>query len=63
MNQKSIINLVHIIFVFPLLFYIGYENGINKKPLNDKFAYGVIALSCLILIYHFYLFLLKNGVF
>jgi hypothetical protein len=59
-EEKSYINVFHFIFVFALLFYVGYENGINKKPINENFAKVIIAIACIIFAYHLYLFLKKN---
>lgn len=60
--KNSFINVFHVIFVFPILFYIGYENGINEKPIDKGFAKFIIGLACVILLYHGYLFLKKNKI-
>lgn len=62
-KKYSLINLFHFIFVFSLLFYIGYENGVNEEPINKDFAKFIIALACFIFLYHLYLFLKKNNYF
>lgn len=62
-QQNSYINIFHFTVVFSLLFYVGYENGINKKPIDESFAKVIIAIACIIFLYHFFLFGRKNGMF
>lgn len=54
MYNLPIINLFHILFVAPLLFYIGYQNNYgHKKPAKDLYNLLII-LAILVFLYHGY---------
>ncbi len=47
------IYLIHILIVFPLLFYLGYNITYDRK-MNKEFGILLIFLSFFILAYHLY---------
>lgn len=46
------IYLLHLLLVFPILFYIGYTGYVKKEKLNKEFSLVVMILSILVFIYH-----------
>lgn len=54
------INYFHVLFVAPLLGWIGWQNY-QGRPLGTNFALFVILVALIVLIYHAYLISVKTN--
>ena len=52
MNQLPTINLFHVFFVAPLLFYIGYMNNYTNMKVHKMVYNLLILLAVLVLFFH-----------
>ena len=59
LTPTSYINIFHVIFVFPLLWYFGGK-GIEQKPADANISEIIYYLSFGILFYHLYKIYQKN---
>ncbi len=55
MTASLYVPTIHILFAFPLLFYIGYKI-FKKESMNPDFGILVMMIAFVILLYHSYKF-------
>ena len=55
LNNLSFINIIHIVFVGPLLILI----GLDKFP--QQYKYTLVLLGILVIAYHFYRYFIRNN--